>query len=216
MCKQNNLISNTKRRLYKKQDISSFSDTDLINAYKADKNKNLVGELYTRYTRMVFLVSMKYLKNEEKADDAVMQIFEKLFTDLLKHEVKNFKGWLHTVTRNHCLIKLRSEKSILKKQQDYKKDTETFMELAPDFHQTGKEEKKLTTLEEAITKLKPKQKQCIQLFYLKEKSYTEVADTTGFTMKEVKSYIQNGKRNLKIILERAGISGAILLFLQLY
>jgi len=197
--------------------IKKLSDKDLIAEYKSSKNKDFVGELYTRYTQMVFLISMKYLKDEEKAQDAVMQIFEKLFKDLLKHEIGNFKGWLHTVTRNHCLIKLRTEKTLIKNQQGYKKDSESFMESEPDFHQTVKEEeeKKLTSLEEAIEVLKPKQKTCIKLFYLEEKSYTEVAETTGFTMKEVKSFIQNGKRNLKIILERAGIAGAFLIFFQI-
>jgi RNA polymerase sigma-70 factor (ECF subfamily) len=57
-------------------------------------------------------------------------------------------------------------------------------------------------LEEAIQELSEEQKLCVNLFYLQKKSYQQITDRTGFTLMQVKSYIQNGKRNLKIILEK--------------
>ncbi len=180
--------------------IKQLSDLELISLYNSEKNREAIGVLYERYTRLVFLVSMKYFKNVEKSKDAVMQIFEKLFSDLLKHEISNFKSWLHTVTRNHCLIILRSEQSKFKKEESYKKDNISFMESDDFEHLTDKKnkEKQLNLLENAVLDLKPEQKQCIDLFYLQEKSYDEVAKITGFTPKQVKSYIQNGKRNIKL------------------
>jgi RNA polymerase sigma factor (sigma-70 family) len=143
---------------------------------------------------------MKYLKDDDEAQDAVMQIFEKLLVDLKKHEINQFKGWLHSVAKNHCLMQLRSEKSLAEKQQELKKDFKSFVESSEELHLTDvpDKEKQLTLLEEAIKTLKEDQKVCVELFYLQEKSYHEIVDLTGYTLNNVKSHIQNGKRNIKI------------------
>jgi RNA polymerase sigma-70 factor (ECF subfamily) len=57
-------------------------------------------------------------------------------------------------------------------------------------------------LEKCIETLGDEQKQCVKLFYLQEKCYKEITESTGFDMNKVKSYIQNGKRNLKICMEK--------------
>ena len=183
------------------------SDNELIALYKENRQKLLVGELYKRYTQFVFLISMKYLKNDDLSKDATLEIFEKLFDDLLRHEIENFKSWLHVVTKNYCLQKLRKEKILLKNQNEFEKNSSGFMENATEFYPIDKNEKeeKLNQLENAIEKLKDTQKVCIKLFYLEEKSYTEIVEITGFPLKKVKSYIQNGKRNIKIHIESSGI-----------
>lgn len=180
----------------------------------------MVGELFQRYTHLVFGVCMKYLKDEDEAKDGVMQIFEKILTDLHRHNVDNFKGWLYMVAKNHCLMYFRSKKIHVELPRhltddfgnDNYSDDSTFqpehdgspgmpVELVSNLHLNGEDkEKQLTLMESAIKELKEGQKICIELFYLQEKSYEEVAKMTGYTMKEVKSYIQNGKRNLKIIM----------------
>lgn len=203
----------------KRTNIKQLSDNELIEQYKQSNDSVYAGELYVRYTQFVFLVSMKYLKNTEKSKDAVMQIFEQLLDDLQRFEIQNFKAWLHQVTRNFCLMLLRSESSQQKKEEDMKKNAELFMETEPVLHlssETGNEAQ-LQLLETGIETLNEEQKKCIQLFYLQEKSYKEVATETGFPMKKVKSYIQNGKRNLKIFMERNGNSAkslALLLVLK--
>jgi RNA polymerase sigma factor (sigma-70 family) len=181
-------------------EIKRLSDEDIIERYRQSLDKSLVGELYKRYTRFVFLVSMKYLKNEERSHDAVMQIFEKLFSDFQKHEIEKFKPWLHTVTRNHCLILLRRDQSLLQKTKKFQNESETFMESDIDLHLDNADdpEKQIECMKEAMKDLNEEQKICIELFYLQEKSYKEIADETGFSEKNVKSFIQNGKRNLKI------------------
>ncbi len=198
----------------KELNIKELKDKDLINLYTESQNKKFVGELYKRYTRFVFLISMKYLKDEAESQDAVMHIFEKLFTDLNKHEITNFKPWLHTVTRNHCLMKLRGEQFVIKKKLEYKKDYQNFMETESEFHHIDENNSdgKIEILQNAVNDLNPEQKKCVSLFYLQEKTYEEVVNITGFTFKQVKSYIQNGKRNLKIKLSEAGISAIIILF----
>lgn len=198
------------------KNISEYNDLEIIELYKKSNDKSYVGELYKRYTGFVFLISMKYLKDENASKDAVMQIFEKLFSDLQKHSITNFKSWLHTVTRNHCLLEIRKDTHVQKKVNEFKKDSEIFMDSENDFHLLEKEENenKLLKIDDAINQLNEEQKQCVKLFYIENKSYKEIVDLTGYDLNKVKSFIQNGKRNLKIILERAGLTGMILLIIK--
>ncbi len=203
--------------------IKDCSDSELIQKFKETSNNEIIGELFQRYTHLVFGVCMKYLKDEDEAKDGVMQIFEKILTDLHRHNVDNFKGWLYMVAKNHCLMYFRSKKIHveLPKHLTGEGGDENFsedgmfqpehdgipMELVSNLHLNGEDkEKQLTLMESAIKELKEGQKTCIELFYLQEKSYEEVAKMTGYTMKEVKSYIQNGKRNLKILMTTKKVS----------
>ncbi len=185
-------------------EIQGLSDLELINVYKSENDKSIVGELFKRYIKFVFAVCMKYLKSVEKSEEAVMQIFEKLFTDLLKHQIENFKSWLHVVTKNHCLHILRNESNQLKKENEFKNSSDLFMENNDFLYHDSEDEPedKLTKLQMALDSLSEEQRVCIDLFYLQEKCYDEVAKVTGYTMKQVKSYIQNGKRNMKIYLTK--------------
>ncbi len=191
---------------------SQIADNKLVRLYKETTDKEIVGELFKRYTQFVFLVSLKYLKNEDKANDAVMQVFEKLFDDLLNHEVANFKSWLYMVTRNQCLMNLRKQQSDFKKSKDYQKDNENFVENEDNFHLTDNEDKESqeNAVLKALEQLNEEQKKCINLFYFEGKSYAEIAEISGYSEKKVKSYIQNGKRNLKNILLKAGVAASLL------
>ncbi len=175
-----------------------LNDESLINSYKSTGDNVFVGVLFERYTHLVFGVCMKYLKDEDEAKDTTMVIFERLITDLKKHEIIYFKAWLHTVTKNHCLMKLRNAK----KQVSYV-DT-IHVENKEEQHQEDKIELeiKLTLLEAAINELDQQQQKCIRLFYIEEKSYQQIIELTGFDFNQVKSFIQNGKRNLKIYMQK--------------
>ena len=177
------------------------SDLELVQQYQKTGDNQYVGELFERYTHLVFGVCLKYLKNETQSKDAVILIFEKLLKDLKKHQIENFKSWLHRVSQNHCLMYLRKQQSQQKHQEEYKKNMLSNVENTSFWHldnESEKKEKKLQALEVAIKELKNEQKRCIELFYLEEKSYQEITEITGFSLKEVKSYLQNGKRKLKI------------------
>jgi len=193
-------------------------DNELIALYKESLDKEIIGELFKRYTQFIFLVSIKYLKNEDDANDAVMQIFEKLFDDLLNHDVANLKSWLYMVTRNQCLMNLRKQQSDLKRNQDYKKDNENFMENDFNLHLKENEVKEVhaNAVQNAVNQLNKEQKKCVNLFYFEDKSYSEIARISGYSEKKVKSYIQNGKRNLKNILTKEGIGTLFLIFIQLF
>jgi len=172
------------------------SDEKLLLEYRQTGDMAALAVLYQQYMHLVFGVCLKYLKDEELSKDAVMQIFEELIVKVTKHDIKQFKSWLYVLSRNYCLMQLRSGKKMQTEALD------EVMELAGDLHPDNEREEDLTALERCKEKLPSAQKLSIQLFYIEEKCYKEIADDTGYTLNEVKSYIQNGKRNLKICLEK--------------
>lgn len=181
-----------------------MTDEELVLAFRQYQDNQYFGELFQRYTHLIFGVCMKYLRNEENAKDAVMQVFENLLKDLHQSEIRNFKHWIYTVAKNHCLMKLRKGKTILNEEVRYRKNVQSeFMELSVEIHHNSakEQEERFDQLQIAISLLNDKQRECIDLLYLQNNSYKQVAEITGYSMKQVKSHIQNGKRNLKIYLE---------------
>ncbi|HMO62611.1 MAG TPA: sigma-70 family RNA polymerase sigma factor [Ferruginibacter sp.] len=175
-------------------------DNQLLQLFYAEKNNELLGILLQRYTMLLLGVCMKYLKNEEEARDAVQQVFLKAITELHKYEVQYFKSWLYMVAKNHCLMKLRDKGRILVNIGD---NPVVAPDDLKDIQQSKAKDKALSQLEAALQQLNTDQRQCVTLFYLQKKSYQDVARLTGYTLMQVKSHIQNGKRNLKIMLERS-------------
>lgn len=176
-----------------------ITDQELLGKYYAERNNYWLGLLLQRYTMLLFGVCMKYLKNEEEARDGVQQVFLKVIQELPKYKVDYFKSWLYMVAKNYCLMKLRSRNG---KTTEIK---ETMVATpAEDSGLQGHLEKdrQLELMTESLDELNKEQKLCVTLFYLDKKSYQEIADQTGFSMMQVKSYIQNGKRNLKISMEK--------------
>lgn len=183
---------------------SSESDTYLIDKFRENGDLELLGELYGKYMHLVYGVCLKYLKDREASQDATMQIFEKLIVELPKREIENFKPWLHVITKNHCLMQLRSEKSRILREEKIGAEQDYFMENGHELHLNNELvlDQNVETLQKCIEQLKEEQKDCIKLFYLEEKCYQEISDKLKVDLKKVKSFIQNGKRNLKICLDK--------------
>jgi RNA polymerase sigma-70 factor, ECF subfamily len=178
------------------------TDEEIINQFTSTGDLELLGELYSGYMHLVYGVCLKYLKNREESMDAVMQIFEKLITEIPRQKIDNFRNWLHVVTKNFCLMKLRSQKSQDEKFNEWLNDPEIFMESDQIMHPIDDESPDFEKgLEECIGKLKNEQKECIKQFYFMNRCYKEIADVMNLDEKQVKSYLQNAKRNLKICLE---------------
>lgn len=181
----------------KKSKPDDTGDDTLLAAYRSSGDLALLGKLYEKYMPLVYGVCLKYLQDEEQSKDAVMQIFEELIDKVTKHEIKQFRSWLYVLSRNYCLIQLRSAKKVEVLSVD------DVMESAFDLHpEDGDKEEYLQSLERCMKKLIATQRESIDLFYLQEKCYKDIAGQTGYTMNEVKSFIQNGKRNLKICMEK--------------
>lgn len=180
----------------------NVADEDLVEYYRNSHDTVYVGELYTRYTHLVYGVCMKYLQNDNDAKDATMQIFEKLLKELKKHHITAFKPWLYMVVKNYCMMEFRKAASQKTNTQKIVKEQQQNVETDVDAHLDEKAEKEmmLNGLEKGLSALKPEQQQCVKLFYLEELSYKDIAEKTGFSLNDVKSHIQNGKRNLKLFL----------------
>ena len=172
-----------------------ISDQELLDRFRQDGNSQWLGIVLQRYTLLLLGVCMKYLKNEEAAKDAVQQVFLKSIAELQKYEVAYVKSWLYTIARNHCLMQLRNKNKMVPVAEDHA--------IAPDqdlMEAIKEKELVLQEMEQCLEGLNEPQKTCVILFYLQKKSYQEIVDQTGFNLLQVKSYIQNGKRNLKILL----------------
>lgn len=159
----------------------------------------VLGELYQRYMELVYGVCLKYFKEPETAKDSVIQIFEELVQKLKKHEVDNFKGWLHMVAKNHCLMQLRTPKNL--KTVEFKGEV---VQLEENVHLNGvlEKEENFRKLEYCLGTLTPDQQDAIRLFYLEGKCYNEIVEITGQEWNQVRSFIQNGRRNLKICMDK--------------
>ncbi len=178
---------------------NKLSDRELVERFRYSYDNAYIGILFQRYTHLLFGVCMKYLKNEERAKDAVMDVFEKVMADLRRHDVEDFRPWIHTVTKNHCLMGLRAERSKQNRHGDYVHYIRMIVETDEPLHLNGTAQAQADNeLYAAIEQLKDGQRECVRLFYFEGKSYEQVEQITGFTYNEVKSHIQNGKRNLRI------------------
>lgn len=181
--------------------LSAESDVALVQQYRDKDDINALGELYNRYMELVYGVCLKYMKQPEDAKDCVINIFEELIIKLKKYEVENFKGWLYQLAKNYCLMKLRSRKS-----QPINIDVDV-MHLPENNHPDDIMEKEghFNNMEYCIEQLPFEQKQAIELFYLKEKCYKEISELTNTEINKVRSFIQNGRRNLKICMEKKAL-----------
>lgn len=181
-------------------------DEDLIREYRHSGNPDLIGHLFNRYMHLVYGVCMKYFRDEEKSNDAVMEIFEGLFEKLRTQEIGSFKNWLYILAKNHCLMDLRKTGSRDKARQRLTAESaQDFMEYLSLVHLNDEpdEEARIQNMIDSLENLRPEQRKCLELMYLEDRSYKEISDVTGFDLNAVKSHIQNGKRNLKILTERA-------------
>ena len=179
--------------------FAHIEDKELLDKFYSDGNNRWLGILLQRYTMLLFGVCMKYLKDEEEAKDAVQQIFLKAITELPKYKVDYFKSWLYMIAKNLCLMKIRERHGRIP--MELTDALGTGIEAA-DRSELLEKDKTLLSIEEGLLELNEEQKRCVILFYLQKKSYQEITDITGFNLSQVKSYIQNGKRNLKLIVEK--------------
>ena len=175
---------------------TNLSDQDLLARFYETRDNVWLGVLLERYTLLLYGVSLKYLRNQQEAEDAVQQIFLKSVLELQKYSVTYFSSWIYTIARNYCLMQLR-----------HRQPVHTLPDLVADpadpaQAEQADREKLLVKMEVALSKLNPKQQQCVKLFYLEKKSYQEIVAITGFSLLKVKSYIQNGKRNLRMLIDK--------------
>ncbi len=182
---------------------NKLGDKELVALYRESGDMGVLGELYQRYMDLVYGVCLKYFHDSETAKDSVISIFEELVTKLRRHEVDNFKGWLHQLAKNHCLMQLRTPRNL--KTIEFKGD---FVQNEENVHLNGvlEKEENFLKLEYCLGTLTGDQQQAIRLFYLEGKCYNEIVEITGQEWNQVRSFIQNGRRNLKLCMDKAEIT----------
>ena len=188
----------------REKEKNQSTDAELVNLYRAAGDLNILSTLYQRYMDLIYGICLKYLKDPEASKDAVINIYEALVTKLKQHEVSNFKSWLYTLSRNHCLMQLRKEKG-----HATVEIPEQFMQTEEMLHLYSviQREDQLNSMEKCLEQLQAEQKTCVTLFYLQGKCYNDITEQTGIEWNKVRSYIQNGRRNLKLCME-GGIAGS--------
>ena len=186
--------------LFKKKEYTS--DEDILKHYKQTGDKEIFADLFKKHVTVVYGTCLFYLQDKNEAQDATMQLFEKLLLDINNREIDYFKGWLSFVVRNHCLSLIRKQKSQSKNIKMYYEFEyqDANLETEESIGRVG-DEQMLEQMKQSLPKLKEGQRICVELFYLKDKSYQEIANETSYSLNEIKSYIQNGKRNLKLLME---------------
>lgn len=178
-----------------------LTDEELLERYKSDENSHWIGILFDRYAILLLGMCMKYLKNEEDARDSVQQIFLKVLADINKHKVQYFRAWIYQVARNHCLMQLRKKQQV-RQEEVSEKHLNNPTEQEEDKSKFVEKDNLLENMQQALEQLNPEQRDCVKLFYLQKLSYQEIVAQTGYSLLQVKSYIQNGKRNLKLLLSK--------------
>lgn len=146
---------------------------------------------------LIYGICLKYLDHPDDAKDAVINIYEELIIKVKKHQIDYFKAWLYQLSKNHCLMQLR------KKKQYFEKINDGDVQYAETSHleEVKQKEIQLDLMQSCIDELGPEQQLSVRLFYLQNKCYKEIAEETSTEIGKVKSYIQNGRRNLKICME---------------
>jgi len=182
------------------------TDEELIIEYRSGGDLEVLGDLYSRYIHLVYGVCLKYLREREESMDAVMQIFEKLISEIPSHDILNFRSWLYVVTKNFCLMQIRSQKSRSEKHLDWQTEEYLIMENDYIMHPIDEDGKEVDMeLEDCIGRLKDEQRECIKQFYYDNRCYNDIARNMNIDEKKVKSHLQNAKRNLKICLEEKNV-----------
>ncbi|MGJ7030410.1 RNA polymerase sigma factor [Niabella hirudinis] len=175
-----------------------IDDQELLRRYLQEQDRLWLGILLERYTLLLFGVCMKYLKDETQAQDAVQQVFLKVIQEVHKYRIDYFKSWLYTVAKNHCLTVLRDKKRAIPVElTDHSPIAAVQEEAEPEEEAVSPE-----LLKDALDALSAEQRQSVILFYLQKKSYQEISASEGYSLLQVKSYIQNGKRNLKLLIQK--------------
>lgn len=173
------------------------TDEELARLYRENNDQSALAQLFDRYLDLLYGVCLKYLKDRTEAQDATLSLYEHLHRKLKEHEVLNVKAWLHTLTRNHCLMILRK-----KDHKIVELGSEEVMYSEETLHLSLEKEAELKRLEACVEGLQPEQQEVIRLFYLEGKCYNEITEKTGLDWNKVRSFIQNGRRNLKICMEK--------------
>lgn len=178
-----------------------LTDLELVELYQEKEDLHLVGALFYRYYDLLYGLGLKYLQSAPEAEDACYEVFELLINKLRSHQIKQFKPWLYRLASNYCIDKIRKAKrhklSMVNSHLSIEREMTFELDVTED-----QRERLLQRIDDCMRQLTTNQRECIDLFYFKEKSYNDIASLLEISWSKTRSHIQNGKRNLKICMEK--------------
>lgn len=187
-------------RFLRPQRTPNGDDAELLHRFQQDGEEAALLALYDRYLELIYGLCLQYLKSSTLAEDAVLGIYTELQRKVPGHEIKHFKNWLFTFVRNYCLMELRrAKKDLTVSFEPAFMQSDENWHLAEEQHTTDERE---TALVYCLEQLNIEQKACVQLFYYQGMSYKDIAEQRQESVGKVRSYLQNGRRNLKICIEQ--------------
>ena len=183
--------------------LGERSDKELLSKYRDTKDQKWLSQLFGRYVQLIYGVCLRYTPDVREAEDFTMEIYQKVADKALTHQIKSFKSWVYVVSKHHCLEHIR--KITGRRIESFDPN---FMQMQSEFHPIDEMEDKMVmeakfeVMEHCLKKLNDLQKLSIELFYYKNKSYVEIANLIEDEVSQVRSYLQNGRRNIKKCIER--------------
>ncbi|MFQ5674351.1 MAG: RNA polymerase sigma factor [bacterium] len=174
-------------------------DNATIRSYLETRDVRYLGRLYEAYKKTIFWHCLKMVGNEEDAKDLASETFIRTFDRIEDFKLgAPFCPWLMRIATNLCIDHLRK-----KNRYKFYKFDETHSAVA--IQNESEPKQPMISGEriiEKLKKLKPLQKRCFCLFYIHNLTYKQIAELTGYPLGKVRSYIQNGKRNFKLLMEK--------------
>jgi RNA polymerase sigma-70 factor (ECF subfamily) len=184
--------------MFWEKNLAKLSDEDILQKYQVSFEAEYIGELFRRYVPLLYGIGLKYLQSADKAQDAVMQLFETITTQTPLNEIKEFKTGICTLMKNRCLQTLHENHQ--EKPADSQTNTIEQHEILSIFEKEQTDEKR-RMLQMQVKKLPVEQRIPIIRFFTDEMSYMDIADSTGHKLKQVKGLIGDGMQNLKTYME---------------
>lgn len=185
--------------------LEHLTDEALLSHFQQSGDLAYLSALYERYMPMVYGVCLKIYRDPLKSEDAVMSIYEELVRKAREHQIESFRGWLYVLARNYCLMEWRKNN---RHRTDYHApENMVYYDAVEATFEVELPVEKGKPLEKCMGELPHQQRKSVELFYFEDKSYKEIAVLMAEEVGKVRSYIQNGRRNLRICLEKAGVRG---------
>lgn len=186
-------------------DISKFSDEELVALCQDQLPHDLEAykELVKRYEGLVFSLCMKFLGTredaEEVAQDSLLQVFHKI------HQFQGrsaFKTWLYKIVHNYCrnrISKIIRKREVQEAYEEHSKDDQP----AANFESKDSSEKS-AHIQEALNKLKPKEKEIIVYKFISGMTLQEISEITGIGVSAAKMRYYRALESFKDAYERTG------------
>lgn len=163
-------------------------------------DQDAFAEIVDLYKNYVFAIILNFIKDYNEVENVAQEVFLQIYLSLPNYKADNFKGWIGRITSNKSIDWIRKKKS--KFREEVLDDSESLTDNPKFSHRETPEEILLEKEKrEAVSKLcksvPPIYEDVIIKFYLHGKSYDEIAEEEGVTVKTIASRLYRGRNMLR-------------------